>query len=120
SVLIIAYALCASAYFRPPLPAAAPSSPLSLHAALPICSGGDVRPGHADAGGQADHGTGGDDGLRAVGVVQGFTALDVGGVEALEDRKSTRLNSSHVSISYAGVCLQKTRRTRTDGRRTRW
>src|SRR5699024_12351925 len=23
------------------------------------------------------------------------------------DRKSTRLNSSHVSISYAGVCLKK-------------
>src|SRR5437868_12644969 len=25
-----------------------------------------------------------------------------------EDRKSTRLNSSHVSISYAGFCLKKT------------
>src|SRR5699024_12048365 len=27
--------------------------------------------------------------------------------EAKEDRKSTRLNSSHVSISYAVFCLQK-------------
>src|SRR5690606_40444532 len=26
---------------------------------------------------------------------------------ALEDRKSTRLNSSHVKISYAGFCLKK-------------
>src|SRR5207249_7678819 len=30
---------------------------------------------------------------------------------ALEDRKSTRLNSSHVSISYAVFCLKKKRRT---------
>src|SRR3989442_11781127 len=27
-----------------------------------------------------------------------------------EDRKSTRLNSSHVRISYAGFCLKKTKR----------
>src|SRR5690625_6766150 len=34
-------------------------------------------------------------------------------VDALErDRKSTRLNSSHVAISYAVFCLQK--KTRTD------
>src|SRR5207249_10594239 len=32
-------------------------------------------------------------------------AVRVGGV--LEDRKSTRLNSSHVSISYAVFCLKK-------------
>src|SRR5699024_12205479 len=31
-------------------------------------------------------------------------ALDLG---AIEDRKSTRLNSSHVSISYAVFCLKK-------------
>src|SRR5690606_41783116 len=29
-----------------------------------------------------------------------------------EDRKSTRLNSSHVKISYAVFCLKKTNRTR--------
>src|SRR5438874_6878776 len=28
-------------------------------------------------------------------------------VEALKDRKSTRLNSSHVEISYAVFCLKK-------------
>src|SRR5688500_20330896 len=29
-----------------------------------------------------------------------------------EDRKSTRLNSSHLVISYAVFCLKKTRKTR--------
>src|SRR3712207_8219094 len=29
-----------------------------------------------------------------------------------EDRKSTRLNSSHANISYAVFCLQKTKRER--------
>src|SRR5437868_9189862 len=29
------------------------------------------------------------------------------GIEEHEDRKSTRLNSSHVSISYAVFCLKK-------------
>src|SRR5437868_13300495 len=29
------------------------------------------------------------------------------GAESSEDRKSTRLNSSHVSISYAVFCLKK-------------
>src|SRR5699024_12346093 len=28
-------------------------------------------------------------------------------IESLKDRKSTRLNSSHVSISYAVFCLKK-------------
>src|SRR5699024_9037705 len=32
--------------------------------------------------------------------------------EAIVDRKSTRLNSSHVSISYAVFCLKKKRRNR--------
>src|SRR5699024_12044043 len=42
-----------------------------------------------------------------------FRADDGAGVEALgedvlgQDRKSTRLNSSHVSISYAVFCLKK-------------
>src|SRR3989442_9637773 len=36
----------------------------------------------------------------------------------LEDRKSTRLNSSHVRISYAVFCLKK-KQTSTPARRTR-
>src|SRR5438477_49679 len=35
------------------------------------------------------------------------------------DRKSTRLNSSHMSISYAVFCLKKKRRLLRDGRRWR-
>src|SRR5690606_40575213 len=34
-----------------------------------------------------------------------LSALEVG--DPLEDRKSTRLNSSHVKISYAVFCLKK-------------
>src|SRR5690625_5564122 len=33
--------------------------------------------------------------------------------EAVEDRKSTRLNSSHVAISYAVFCLKKKNRSFT-------
>src|SRR3989442_15435427 len=65
---------------------------LSLHDALPICGAealvGEAVLGHAeeDAGGGGDAGQG--TGEHA-------------------DRKSTRLNSSHVRISYAVFCLKK-------------
>src|SRR5690554_7270896 len=40
--------------------------------------------------------------------------LAVEGIDVSErDRKSTRLNSSHVRISYAVFCLKKKRRTTT-------
>src|SRR5688500_19207311 len=35
-----------------------------------------------------------------------------GRVDALEDRKSTRLNSSHLVISYAVFCLNKKKKKR--------
>src|SRR3712207_8674058 len=46
-------------------------------------------------------------------VLQGVDDLVVGDLVALEvalheDRKSTRLNSSHANISYAVFCLKKT------------
>src|SRR5699024_11938538 len=46
--------------------------------------------------------------LTLTGLVAFFSAFmnDVGAL-ALIDRKSTRLNSSHVSISYAVFCLRK-------------
>src|SRR5207253_11385491 len=34
---------------------------------------------------------------------------------AHRDRKSTRLNSSHVAISYAVFCLKKKKKTKKDG-----
>src|SRR3712207_8429838 len=46
--------------------------------------------------------------LAAVGVHRVGDPLVPGGVEARrQDRKSTRLNSSHANISYAVFCLKK-------------
>src|SRR5699024_11958431 len=45
----------------------------------------------------------------------GMNAIEMKGIEHVknmkngEDRKSTRLNSSHVSISYTVFCLKKTK-----------
>src|SRR5689334_24457370 len=39
-----------------------------------------------------------------------------GSVEFVLDRKSTRLNSSHSSISYAVFCLKKKKKTKTSTR----
>src|SRR5690606_41696564 len=78
---------------------------LSLHDALPIYGGVDdeasavvgVDAADADGGGRALEG--------GVGDRQGG-----GGGGA--DRKSTRLNSSHVKISYAVFCLKKKKETK--------
>src|SRR5699024_12526395 len=41
-----------------------------------------------------------------------ITELQTTGSMIIEDRKSTRLNSSHVSISYAVFCLKKKKKTK--------
>src|SRR5699024_12295408 len=47
-------------------------------------------------------------GLSSEGLVRKIHAIERGiAVNQPEDRKSTRLNSSHVSISYAVFCLKK-------------
>src|SRR5205809_3566589 len=55
---------------------------------------------------------------------QRVSAFVVGGdlllVLADEDRKSTRLNSSHGYISYAVFCLKKKRQEKAQGRRRRY
>src|SRR5256885_10108902 len=38
-------------------------------------------------------------------------SLELGGATRSEDRKSTRLNSSHLVISYAVFCLEKKKKT---------
>src|SRR5437773_8147501 len=43
---------------------------------------------------------------RARHTAVGFT-LALAAIAYLEDRKSTRLNSSHITISYAVFCLKK-------------
>src|SRR5436309_5888856 len=50
----------------------------------------------------------GEEGIRALSEVQGFDLIVTDLAE--RDRKSTRLNSSHVKISYAVFCLKKKRR----------
>src|SRR5690348_17648743 len=70
---------------------------LSLHDALPICEGlRRYRRRHAVHPAPST----GSIGARPVGGV-GHRAVP------LQDRKSTRLNSSHPSISYAVFCLKK-------------
>src|SRR4051794_41275673 len=55
--------------------------------------------------------------LRTVGAVVGFlvgaTDGQRSGASRAQDRKSTRLNSSHPSISYAVFCLKKKKKTST-------
>src|SRR5437868_12508672 len=71
---------------------------LSLHDALPILA----KLGFIDfAGSSAVHSVGGWFSLAAVLII-GPRLGRFG-----KDRKSTRLNSSHVSISYAVFCLKK-------------
>src|SRR5207249_12069001 len=106
---------CRLCLFSSPEPALTAISPLSLHDALPIfqergCARlrdiaiGVSAPGHS----------------RPTGLGHKFP-LVIGRRERLQlshlfqhgaiglrlDRKSTRLNSSHVSISYAVFCLKK-------------
>src|SRR5437899_9862283 len=74
------------------------SSPLSLHDALPILL--DRRVGDRAVAALC-HGTRlGDTSRIAFAVSQRTDSND-------EDRKSTRLNSSHLGISYAVFCLKK-------------
>src|SRR5690606_41721444 len=71
-------------------PAAADIYPLSLHDALPIFPGAPAAL-HYDAKGSG----------------RTWTVCDVLAVDGSKDRKSTRLNSSHVKNSYAVFCLKK-------------
>src|SRR5207253_10293799 len=66
------------------------------------------------------HGDLGDVIRMVVAVDHGASADIVGAGRDYVDRKSTRLNSSHVAISYAVFCLKKKNRARrADGRRDR-
>src|SRR5690606_39504792 len=86
-----------------PTPPTSPS-PLSLHAALPICRGlchaRRYRPAPAPRVHRRDQR------IRARRRVARHRQPLRPGSERT-DRKSTRLNSSHVKISYAVFCLKK-------------
>src|SRR5438552_9838627 len=59
--------------------------------------------------------------IAPAGIVDAARASQPGGLIAAQDRKSTRLNSSHQIISYAVFCLKKkkhpSRRTPATGHR---
>src|SRR5690606_41232350 len=78
---------------------------LSLHDALPISAGSGLAADHGDHSG-ADRGEsvyeGGNERVRTA-IMDAFGYF--------QDRKSTRLNSSHVKISYAVFCLKKKKQT---------
>src|SRR2546426_6072549 len=62
---------------------------------------------------------GGDGAQQIAGV--GWSAEDLSeGVLVFRDRKSTRLNSSHLVISYAVFCLKKKKKLRTPPQRRPW
>src|SRR5699024_11553679 len=92
--------------------------PLSLHDALPICDAGPdlLGPGACPGPGRGAGGAPARPPHRSgTGAAGAGGAARRGGQRRLRgqrprllDRKSTRLNSSHVSISYAVFCLKKT------------
>src|SRR5690348_18514214 len=77
---------------------------LSLHDALPICrpAQGQCRPAASHSVDRRQHQAA--EGLRPKAGVGRHQ-------HEFADRKSTRLNSSHPSISYAVFCLKKKKRT---------
>src|SRR5690606_41317743 len=81
----------------------------SLHDALPISDEHDAEPEVAQALDVREHLGGVRDRQRGGGLVKDHDArgADERARDRYRDRKSTRLNSSHVKISYAGFCLKK-------------
>src|SRR5690606_41383161 len=84
-------------------------SPLSLHDALPIYARRRGRPRFGDGAGHGGtrRGRGHHGGVGRGGGGHGRQAHQGGRGQRAPDRKSTRLNSSHVKISYAVFCLKK-------------
>src|SRR3712207_7989947 len=77
-------------------------------------AGGDARGGQdvalvdvEHAGVDVDRGEHLGEQRRPPPVRRGAAAVEEAGVREGEDRKSTRLNSSHANISYAVFCLKK-------------
>src|SRR3712207_8574569 len=81
---------------------------LSLHDALPIWPGLEAERLHPLRRQAEERGRGLPDAVCRPGTVAGRRDLAPGVVHG-QDRKSTRLNSSHAHISYAVFCLKKKR-----------
>src|SRR5690606_41230331 len=96
---------CLSTFCSSTLTATSFIHTLSLHDALPIWAvrGAELERGAVFGGAELDA-------LLTVGVVDVDLVAGAGADDvalAVADRKSTRLNSSHVKISYAVFCLKK-------------
>src|SRR2546426_3762494 len=83
---------------------------LSLHDALPIWSAASCWGYNGD--GELGDGTT-TDRSSPVQVAGGVSFAAVSAASAHTDRKSTRLNSSHLVISYAVFCLKKKKKQTT-------
>src|SRR5690625_7287189 len=85
----------------------APATPavytLSLHDALPISAGSAHTSRHPPTAATPVH----PHGVHATGAASIPHTPTVTAATGSQDRKSTRLNSSHVAISYAVFCLKK-------------
>src|SRR5207253_10438254 len=92
------YILSASFFFH--APATTELYTLSLHDALPISPKNDPRRTPTSSQLQLP-------GLGDEVLAEAVVLLLAHDAEARRDRKSTRLNSSHVAISYAVFCLKK-------------
>src|SRR5207249_10598491 len=101
-------------------PGPTPVTPLSLHDALPISKNGKLNGGpqmvEVSRDGRRVYFTNSlygaiDPQFYPEGIDGWMVKLDAGPAGGIafdpKDRKSTRLNSSHVSISYAVFCLKK-------------
>src|SRR5699024_12570749 len=104
-----------SSYFR--ASATSVSYTLSLHDALPISchAAGNLSHSGRHHHGLQRHRHGTCHHFRTAGVQHRHLPLEKShsqsGAPSRLDRKSTRLNSSHVSISYAVFCLKRKRLT---------
>src|SRR5207253_10730232 len=106
--------------FFSPYPPTPPPYTLSLHDALPIYRFDEAdellfKNVRAIFGGRVRHATSGAAPI-AKEILEFFYACGVPvfegyGMTETADRKSTRLNSSHVAISYAVFCLKKKKKT---------
>src|SRR5207249_10779915 len=104
-----------SSFFTPPAPTSI--YPLSLHDALPIYRA-------ISALGRGEfvlvYDADGREAETDLTVASEFVSpaairtlrKEAGGLICMTDRKSTRLNSSHVSISYAVFCLKKKKKSK--------
>src|SRR5207248_6688354 len=95
-------------FFRDPAPTEIYT--LSLHDALPISLAMTGRwPGRSGGRTCSDPQLG-----ESFSGLQCFRTHQAGGQRTTQDRKSTRLNSSHRTISYAVFCLKKKKQNRRE------